>query len=211
MNITGWHRLFRRGRSDHSSPFTGVLPRVRTIREHCDWPSATTPASREHRRERLLHAQRRSVYRLIPRGTVPESAPPSTRIPWLWLAGPLVVLCAVVWALWTAEPTQRHESRWREFTYQLPAVPPFLSEQLALTKAQEALSQVIPDPAIWRLVPNQDRKGSTAPDGTRDVHLNRYAPNAGIILFDRSQHSTVWAVNLQLDGAHLYCTVMRLK
>src|SRR5262249_30755446 len=33
MNILGWHLFFRRMKSDRPSPFAGVLPRVRTIRE----------------------------------------------------------------------------------------------------------------------------------------------------------------------------------
>ena len=214
MKILAWQRLFQRRHSDRASPFADVLPRVRTIREHCDWQSSTTPASREQRRERVLRARQKIVYRPVPYDRVPDSVPVPGGMRRLWLAGPLVVLCAAVgWALLTADRSERHVSR--GFSYQLPGAPPFLAEQLALAKAQEALSQVVRDPTVWTPIETRDRKGGTAPDGTRDVYLIRDTPtnpSAGLILFDSTVHTnTVWAVDVQLQANRLWCTVSRAR
>jgi hypothetical protein len=135
-------------------------------------------------------------------------------MPWLWLVGALALLCAaVVWALLTADWSERRVSR--GFSYQLSSTPPFLSEQLALAKAQEALSQVVRDSTVWTPIGIRDRNASTAPDGTQDVCLIRHArtnANAGFILFDSTQHTdTVWAVDVQLQANRLWCTVSKAR
>jgi hypothetical protein len=103
----------------------------------------------------------------------------------------------------------------RGFTYYLPDTPPFLSEQLALATAQQALSQVVPDRTTWTPIENVFFKASVAPDGTPDVSLIRDVrtnANAGSILFESTQHTNkVWAVNVQLQGNRLSCTVSRAR
>lgn len=213
MKILGWHRLSKRRRSEQSSPLTAVLPRVRTIREQCDWLSSTTPASQEQRRERVLSARRRINYRPLPHDFVPESLVIPRKMYWLCFSGLVLFFTAVLWVLLTADPAQRPVIR--QFHYQLATAPPFLSEEQAVLTAEEALSQVVRDPTVWRPVERRDQKGRTAPDGTRDVFLvrhDRYNPNAGWILFDSTQHvDTVWAVNLQLQATEVWCTVSKAK
>ncbi len=103
----------------------------------------------------------------------------------------------------------------RDFSYQLPGSPPFLSEQLALSKAEESLSQVVRDPTDWMPLQFQDRKIRTAPDGTRDLCLIRFTPtnpNGGIILFTNSQHAYEnRTVMVELRGAQVWCTVSRVR
>src|SRR5262245_2388629 len=111
MNILGWHVPFRRTHNDRPSPFAGVLPRVRTMREHCDWQSSTTPASREQRRERILQARQKLVYRPVPHAIAPDLTPAPGRTRWLWLAGAFALSCALVWALLTTDWSKRPVSR----------------------------------------------------------------------------------------------------
>jgi len=226
MNILGWHLSLRKKHSDQPSSFAGVLPRVRTMREHGDWPSSTTPATREQRRERVLQARRRIIYRPESSDVAPGETPrpawmrlfsytPSTA--WmrlLWYTVPFALLAtALAWVMLATD--------WgvpmgpRGFTYQLPGAPTFLTEQLALDKAKESLAQVVRDPNAWTPVPIADRKVRTAPDGTPDVHLIRFTPtnpNAGTILFTSAQHPDKWwTVMLDLRGAQLGCTVSRSR
>src|SRR5262245_32677287 len=221
MNIHGWHPFSPRKHSDRPSPLAGVLPRVRAIREPHDELSSANTASRKQRRERLLDAQRRISYRPIPQGVVPDPVP--ARRYWLHRVAPFALLCAaVVWAVWTAEVSDRDVGNVsgrdvsRGFVYRLSGTQPFLSEHLAITKAAEALSQVVIGQTAWTPIERRDGKGTKAPDGTRDVYLFRHVRtnlNVGIILFDstRRHTDTVLAVNVQLQGAELSCTVSRAR
>jgi hypothetical protein len=105
--------------------------------------------------------------------------------------------------------TAEHNEQIRGFTYQLPVAPPFLSEQLALAKAQEALSHIVPDSTAWTPVEKRDWKRVTE---SGDVYLCRLSPNAGFVQFDSIQHgNTVWTVTIRLQGNRLSCTVSRAR
>src|SRR5262245_29698648 len=57
LKIFGWQLGFRRSGKVESSPFASLLPRVRTMRDECRWPSSTMPASQEAPR---FYKQKRS-------------------------------------------------------------------------------------------------------------------------------------------------------
>lgn len=184
------------------------------MREQCDWPASTTPAAREQRRERVEQARRRIVYRPEPYEVEAESAPKPGKLRRLWLAGPFLLLAAAV--VFGALVTGRYfRNLDHDFTYQLPGTPSFLTEQLALAKAQETLSQVVNDADNWRPLHVQRRKTSTAPDGTQDWYFVRFTPadpNAGMILFASGRHpNEELAVQVELRGAYLSCLVSRAR
>jgi hypothetical protein len=87
-----------------------------------------------------------------------------------------------------------------EFT--LPDRPPFLAEDLALSKAREVLVLDGLDSAVWSARPD----GRTAaPDGRTDEFLSRNLnPNLGSVRFtDGSGRSRF--VSIELDGDRLVC------
>jgi hypothetical protein len=132
----------------------------------------------------------------------------------LWYVGAFVLLAAaVVCVMLTTDQGVPNVDR--DFSYQLPGSPPFLSEPLALSKAVESLSQVVRDPTDWMPLQIQDRKMRMAPDGTPDLYLIRFTPtnpNGGIILFTNAQNAYGnRTVMVELRGAQVWCTVSRVR
>lgn len=223
MNFLGWSISIRRKQNVATSAFTWVLPRVRSMREQRDWPPTTTPAAQEQRRERVEQARRRIVYRpepYEPYETASEparpfsiSGPTWTRL--LWYGVPFALLAAALaWVMLTTDSDPRIQSAPRALTHPLPGTPTFLTENLALAKAEESLAQVVGDPSAWQPELMRDSKIRTAPDGTPDVYLIRMPndPNSGVLMFTNGQEpNSLWTVTVQLRGAQVDCTVSRTR
>ena|SRR5688572_26718389 len=74
MNILGRQVMFLRKPGVHVSRLAGVLPRIRAIRDECNWPLSSGAATQQ-RRERVRTAQRHIVYHPFrPRVRVPFAA-----------------------------------------------------------------------------------------------------------------------------------------
>jgi len=104
MNILGRNVLFWRKPGVEVSQFATVLPRIRAIREECDWHPLTKASAAEQRRERVQEARSRIIYHPVPYDRGAEWRFPLRRAWWLWLAYGLAVLCAsaliaLVWAV----------------------------------------------------------------------------------------------------------------
>jgi len=87
----------------------------------------------------------------------------------------------------------------------LPEAPKFLTEDLALTKAQEAMAMDGHKIPPWR--PYEDKR-TFAPDGRPDMYLLRSRtnePNRGHIMFVTEKDSKY--VELELRGKVLACRV----
>jgi hypothetical protein len=100
MNILGRHVPFWRKPSAAVSRFATVLPRIRAIREECDWQPLTNASATEQRRERVQSARRRIIYHPVPYERGLEWRLPLRRTWWLWLTYGVAVLCAMalIWA-----------------------------------------------------------------------------------------------------------------
>ena len=210
MNILGRHVLFWRKPRADGSRFATVLPRIRAIREECDWQPLTNTSAAEQRRERVQDARRRIIYHPVPYDRALEWRLPLRRTWWLWLAVALAVLCAVamIWAWTVAAPSRLNLSH--QFNYQLPGAPPFLAEGLALEKAKESLSKVVSDPDTWQPQENPAKKGTFAPDGTRDMYFFRLNQNNGFLFFESTQRTNErWSVSVMLHLNGVHCTVAR--
>jgi hypothetical protein len=87
--------------------------------------------------------------------------------------------------------------------------PPFLTEQLAIAKAREALALDVPDPDAWVLAPDGR---TTAPNGCRDEFLSRNGinPNQGSVVF-RGPGSQSRCVSVELVGDRVVCQSARGK
>jgi hypothetical protein len=207
MNIFGRHALFRRKPAEVSR-FEGVLPRIRGIRDECDWQPLTSASAAQQRSERVRSARRRIVYHPVHYERGLEWRLPLRRTWWLWLAYGLAVLCvgALLWGL--MGPSQNAARRSNTFTYQLVSAPPSLDAQLALAKAKESLLKVVPDGYLWQ--PDEFLNPPTAPDGTHEQYLLRVSATEGSIRFWRSDRTNAsWVVYVQLFGSNLQCTVQR--
>jgi hypothetical protein len=96
-----------------------------------------------------------------------------------------------------------HPPRGPEPVFELSARPKFLTEELALSCAMEALKKDGLDPAEWRPVPD----GRThAPDGRLDAYMARTAgtPYRGVLLFTRAGRSPKF-VSMELQGSRVVC------
>ena len=107
MNILGRHGLFWRKPAIEVSRFASVLPRIRAIREECNWQPLTSASAAEQRSERVASARRRIIYHPVPYERGLEWRFPLRRTWWLWLTAGLAALCAValialLWALTVA-------------------------------------------------------------------------------------------------------------
>jgi len=209
MKVLGWHLMFWKKRIDHASPLTTVLPRLRDLRERRDWESSTTPTDHHQRCGRVLNVRQRINCRLIPRDIVTEEpvrAP--QRRSWVWFAALLLPVCGVmVWAL--LEPDEHRIGH--VFDYRLPGAPLFLSKELALPKAKEALSQVVKDPAAWTPLGARRGNGPTEQAETGDVEVFRSQGDfsTGSIIFYSTEHTNVtWEVSMRLQGSQLRCHVI---
>src|SRR6266511_2455715 len=210
MKILGWRLPFGKRHGQWPSPFAAVLPRVRAMRESCGWQPSASSATIEGRRHRLASVRKRISYRPLPHDAVAEPTISSERARRLWLGIPIVLLITgVVWVVLVTDWSDRNIGY--SVRSQRPFAPPFLSEQLALTKAQEALAQRGLDTNAWTAVQIPVRKGSVAPDGMRDVYLFRSTagnPNSGYIMFQASDgREPECMVDVQLQGNQIRCTV----
>jgi hypothetical protein len=91
-------RHIRKHDGTRRSAFAEVLPRVRRIREQCQWQSFIRPGATEQRMERVVNARKRIVYRPCIYEPIAEwiNAPPQAH--WLRLAVFLFFLVTVsVW------------------------------------------------------------------------------------------------------------------
>jgi len=204
MRVLGWniHWLKRRCEPVASYP---ALTKVRSLRERCQW----RPLSREsaiHQREgRVAAARHRVSYSGLPEG-LPVYVPRKPKLLWLCNLNPFYALAALCVIAATAGFLcflfGAHSSNVWLKTYTLPTAPTFLSEDLALAKAQET----IPSPAK----PVQNWQPTTAPDGRQDVYLMRSSPYAGIMIFASSKGiNQRWGVNVLLESNRLSCTVQK--
>ena len=215
MNILGRHVLFWRKPGVEVSRFATVLPRIRAIREECDWQPLSSPSAVEQRRERVQDARRRIIYHPIPYDRSLEWRLPLRRTWWLWLAVGLAAL-SVVALIWLSAVTDwsSHYAHY-VYSYQLPVAPRFLSEDLALAWAKESLATVINDPSNWKPVVPLSRAAGFAPDGIRDTYLMRDRGtnwNQGVLLFESIRKTNEsWIVTLVLNSNRLECTVARKR
>ncbi len=125
----------------------------------------------------------------------------------IWV--PLVAILLVVGAGWLglrsfarAMVGQRHE-------FALPDRPPFLTDELAVAKAWEALALDVPDPGAWQVHPDNR---TVAPDGRRDEYLSRNGinPNHGMVIF-RGPGGQSRGVSVELLGDRVVCQSSRGK
>ncbi len=211
MNAFGRNILFWRKPRADSSRFATILPRIRAIREECDWQPLTSSSATQHRRERVRTSRRNILYHPVPYDRGLEWRLPLRRTWWLWLVAGLAVLCvsALIWGLAATDRSGRSVIG-RPFNYQLPAAPPFLSERLALEKAKESLLMVVTDPNTWQPLNKPAKNGTFAPDGTRDLYFFRLNSNNGLFLFESTQRPNErWSVSVLLYNSGVHCTVSR--
>jgi hypothetical protein len=91
--------------------------------------------------------------------------------------------------------------------YAVSNAPPFLTESLALDRAQEALRLDGLDPAIWKAVADGRTKAS---DGRPDGFLSRnmVTTNRGVIMFTNLNASIpARFVSIELDGGRIISQV----
>jgi hypothetical protein len=211
MKILGRDIALGRKPRAATSRFATVLPRVRAIRERCDWQPLTSPGAIQHRGERVSQAQSAILYRPVPHDRDRDFTLPLRRASRLWAIVGSAMVCVVVLACALWEPSQDTQHRER-FSYQLPGAPPFLSEQLALNRAMESLTKIVNDPLSWQPLENRDKKGSFAPDRTRDVYLSRFDRGAnasqGFLVFQNHLKTNgIWTVSVQLFHNRVDCEV----
>lgn len=220
MNILGWELHFRSKHTELASPFTCVLPKVRTMRETCGWPPATTPSTVEQRKSRILAARRSIAYRPVPHERVADCLRVQSRSRWLWMGVLLVLLAAGVVLLNLSTSESNREARRpartdQRYQYQFPVAPPFLSESMALTFARTALSSSGLDQDKWMPEVMTNRNDNFAPDGSRDTYLVRTpprAPNSGAVIFESERaEEPERIVHLQLLGAQLLVVILPTK
>lgn len=94
-------------------------------------------------------------------------------------------------------------------TFVLAEQPAFLTEELALAKAREALAREVSDAEAWAPVPD-DR--TAAPDGRRDEYLSRNGtnPNQGSFVF-RGPGKRSRGMSVELVGDRVVCQSAHLK
>ena len=214
MNILGRQILFWRKPGVEVSRFATVLPRVRAIREECDWQPLTSASATEQRRERVGNARRSIIYRPLPCQRDLQFDLPLKLKRWRWLIAVVGVLGFVT--LWISAVTD-----WTGhyttcvYRYQLPVAPQFLSEDLALARAKESLAKVIKDPSNWKPVVPRGGAPGFAPDGIRDTYLMRDRgtnSNQGLLLFESTRTTNEsWLVTLVLNRNQLECTVSQKR
>jgi len=98
----------------------------------------------------------------------------------IWV--PLVAVLLVVVAVWLGLSAFERALAGPRHEFALADRPAFLTEQVALAKAREALALDGLDPTEWQAHPDER---TTAPDGSRDEYLSRNGlnPNQGSLAF----------------------------
>ena len=101
MSVLGKLVLFWRKPGIDVSRFATVLPRIRAIREECDWQTLGSSPAVHQRRERVGNARRNIIYRPLPCERDLRFGLPLKLKRWRWLIGVVAVLClvALTWIL----------------------------------------------------------------------------------------------------------------
>lgn len=88
--------------------------------------------------------------------------------------------------------------------YEIDDPPDFLTDELALAKAQEAMEQDGFGGPSWR--PNEDDR-TASPDGTPDKYLvrNTINPNNGYILFFNERENRQRIVQIEFGDGRMTC------
>jgi hypothetical protein len=215
MNTFGKRiRFWRKPRAD-SSRFATVLPRIRAIREQCDWQPLTNAWAAHHRSDRVRNARRAVAYHALPCERDLQFRLPAKLKVWRCLIGVVggFFLVALVWISVVADWDGGHKNY--VYGYQLPASPPFLSEDLALAWARQSLAKVVADAPNWKPVAQLGTATRLAADGVHEKYLlrhNRTNLNAGLLLFENARLTNeTWLVTLVLNSNQLECTVSRQR
>ncbi|SRR5258705_9266150 len=213
MRVLGWNIHWRRRRCEPVASFPDALTKVRSLRESCQWPPLSSAPAIQQRESRVVAARNRVHYSGLPEG-LPIHVPRKPKLLWLCNVNPLYAVLALFLLALVAGfllVVVKPKMVWGK-TYSLPTAPAFLSEELALTKAQETITSSGIDAGAIK--PVESSLPTVAPDGRRDMYLIRAAlnSNAGIIHF-RGFYETnrLWFASLLLESNSLSCIVQRLR
>jgi hypothetical protein len=205
MRVLGWNIHWGRRRCEPATSFPRALTKVRSLRERCQWPPLSRESAIQQRESRVMTARTGVHYSGLP-ADLPIHVPRKPKLLWLCNVHPLYVLAAlcVVAALAAFFLLVLSRDPARAEIYTLPEAPVFLSEELALAKAQETIRS--------NVKPVTNQLWTTAPDGRRDVYLWRSSPYAGTLTFvsNKGLNQHLW-VNLLLESNRLSCAVQRLR
>ena len=130
------------------------------------------------------------------------------RVRWrIWV--PVVAVLLVVGVGWLGLSTFERAMVGPRHEFALADRPAFLTEELAVAKAREAMALDVPDPAAWVLA--SDGR-TTAPDGRRDEFMARDGinPNQGMVVF-RGPGGQSRGVLVELVGGRVVCQSGRGK
>ena len=121
----------------------------------------------------------------------------------IFMAGCVALIVFLAGGHWGLQQSHR-------FVFHIAQPPPFLSEDLAISNAVEALRQKGLSRKSW--APRPDARTS-APTGEPDRFLarNLVNPNRGVLLFVDSTGTNAYLVNVELIHTSLVCTVVRGK
>jgi len=119
----------------------------------------------------------------------------------------IILLAVVVVAGAAAVPYLIHRSVQSrigpQHVFQLSERPAFLTEELALAKAREALARDGLDPSVWQ--PQRDGR-TTAPDGRTDKFAVRNTIDSNRVVFAfTSSTARIRFVSVELDGSRVVC------
>ena len=130
------------------------------------------------------------------------------RVRWrIWV--PTLALVSIAGAGWAARAAFERAMAGPRYEFALADRPPFLTEELALAKAREALALDVPTSGAWVLAADGR---TTAPDGRRDEFLSRNGinPNQGLVVF-RGPGGQSRGVSVELVGDCVICQSSRGK
>ena len=130
------------------------------------------------------------------------------RVRWrIWV--PVVAVLLVVGVGWLGLSTFERAMVGPRHEFALADRPAFLTEELAVANAREAMALDVPDPAAWVLA--SDGR-TTAPDGRRDEFMARDGinPNQGMVVF-RGPGGQSRGVLVELVGGRVVCQSGRGK
>lgn len=125
----------------------------------------------------------------------------------IWV--PVVAILLVAGAGWLVLTTYERAMVGPRHEFALADRPPFLTEELAVAKAREALARDVPEPGAWTLAPDGR---TTAPDGRRDDFMARNGinPNQGMVVF-RGPGGQSRGVSVELLSDRVVCQSGRGK
>ena len=207
MSIGTRQSRLREGQNERPSTLAAMLRRIGLIRENSDWHRPRPLSTIAKRRNRILSARISIEERLTAYFSAIRSHRPQPRTRRLWI-GVLMFIVFLVAVLALLLPSRREQFINERFTFSLPRTTTFLSEQDGITKAREALSRVVRNPAALVPIRTDPKNGTVAPDGRRDVYLLRITENDGHIVFVSPRHKdTFLIVDLELRGDRLSCTI----